>query len=225
MGCCPTTLVQHGEPCVTVPPNTHLHAPHCAWPYGVSSSTSPVSSSGLEMADEQLRTPRADYDLVVIGSPTSSNYNPVRKSISLANAKCLPIPIIGRLKSHDFWIQNGFRDVCFTVAPTPPSRIPEWSAQATSAAFWHSVPPSRRIRRQVNTSFSCGWELESWFLAQFLQITSRYSPLNIRLSCPDTPQTFARNVLFAFSRTYRVELPLSSEQVLVPNPQIREFLF
>jgi hypothetical protein len=61
---------------------------------------------------------------LMIGSPTSSNYNPVRKCISLANAKCLPIPIIGRLKSHDIWIQNGFRDVCFSShTPLPHSRV------------------------------------------------------------------------------------------------------
>jgi len=64
MGCCPTTLVQHGEPSVTVPPNAHLQAPHCAWPYGGCSSTSPVSRPALEMADEQLGAPRSDYDLV-----------------------------------------------------------------------------------------------------------------------------------------------------------------
>jgi hypothetical protein len=39
------------------------------------------------------------------------------------------------------------------------------------------------------------------------------------------PSDIARNVLFALSCTYRVELPLSSEQVLVPTPHIGSFMF
>jgi hypothetical protein len=119
-----------------------------------------------------------------------------------------------------------FKTVSVTsaLAPTPPPRA--FQSGPFKPRRRHSGIPCLLVvgsGGRFNTSFSCGWERGKLVSRRILTNNLSLFTIEHDFELSRHPSDIARNVLFALSCTNRVELPLSSEQVLVPNPQIWGF--